>query len=342
MGLGAVVVAWAAPADLALRRARLSLMHDRPESALERVSSWLAEHPDDAAALELRAEAQLALGRIDAAWDSLARALRVEPDRPTARRVLTEWVFRAIDRAVATPGFAISPGDQRRFDRALAVGYEQAEWLRRQPTGDVNTRSRFLQARLLSADLRRLRAIADAPPLYPAKTARTMTTDPTARIDKSSPPGDSVGSDVEGRIEARRAEIIRHLQAIVEADRLHYPAWSMYVDALAERGGEPYWEAAETLRSFRSLPADLGARIAETVLALPDPARCDAERIDLARRLLDAVTPAEQSRASWRKATARTGLRAGDVDSARHQLKILVRDFPPDPQTQALVARLPQ
>ena len=100
---------------IAMRLASAQLRSRKSDDAVNTLTSWIADHPDDTAVLEQLAEIQITLNHLDDAANALDRILRRKPHNAVALNNLA-WVYqqkndpRAQD--LARQAYVVSPGPQ--------------------------------------------------------------------------------------------------------------------------------------------------------------------------------------------------------------------------------------
>lgn len=319
------------PEDQAVQKARVALTHRKPELARRVLAPFIADHPSHVEALCVQAKALMLLRKMQSARASLDAAVAGRSADPEPHELFVEWAFRQMHDMLEQPDFSTRPDLQTRFDGAMAVGFAHCEWLRECRDPGKPTEGRLLEARLVLADLRRLHTLHRAldPPPVPLDASRT---------NKHGHSSDA--KQLTDRIEARRAELLSHVTAVLTADPDRFTAWDMYVDLASSREGEPHlWVVAEKLSRRPAVPSSLATKTAALLLTNGSSALPVERRVEAGWQVLLAVEPDHRGTIDWQLSAARLHLASGQPEQAQPLLKKILERSPDHLQGRHLLAK---
>lgn len=323
------VIAWRNAEDVRPQQARIALANDRPELALRLANEVLEDSRLHADALQVKAESELRLARLDDSRMTLDRLIKAHPDLIEARALLARWIFAKLGQTRSQPEFGSNQLLADSFEETMALGLSQADWLAGQDDPKWRTEARFIRACLCEASALALGAKLQSTVAAQQHTGRAgeAADGPSTRL-------------LSRRIAARIREAEQHLVAVVQAEPHHYAAWASYIRLLADRDDAEALLAAERLLTdMEHLPAPLAERAVAALIDLPETAITLPQRIQSCGRLLKAVRPEQQHTVFWLLGAARLHLADGQPDQATAMLQDLLQLAPQHYSGRYLLAR---
>ncbi len=318
--------------ELKLEQARIALANNKPDRAAGLVDAVLASDPGNEAALQIQAQAQVALGRLGPAKLTLDRLAKQKPGDPDIATALLDWSIQAIQKALENPAYAQAHADQQAYAQARSVAQAQLDILRKQEgaAAEVGYREALLaqgelnRARILVKHTRRMidELGGDALVKQPAQDTAAPTDD--------TPAGPTYAQQLESltRAEAEALEqMLAGLETVLDLDPKHTDAASLYLRVVtAEQRWDRFVAQARRLSAVQGLPVPVAQRAITFILGMPDEQMPMPERIELGRALLRA-TPAEDGESEGRIISgARLMLAEGQADKAVTILAKLIED----------------
>lgn len=318
--------------ELKLEQARIALANNKPDRASGLVDAVLASDPGNEAALQIQAQAQVALGRLGPAKLTLDRLAKQKPGDPAIATALLDWSIQAINKALENPAYAQAPADQQAYADALAVAEAQLDILRKQEGSDAQVaygeallaQAELSRARILIKHTRRM--ISELGGDAPVKQSRQDTE--AQPEDAPAPPTYAQQLKSLTQAEADALErLLSGLETVLNQDAKHTGAATLYLRVVT---GEKQWgrfvDQARRLSEVRGLPVPVAQRAITFILSMPDEQMPMGERIELGRALLRA-TPAEEGESEGRLISgARLMLAEGQTEKAVTVLAKLIED----------------
>lgn len=318
--------------ELKLEQARIALANNKPDRASGLVDAVLASDPGNEAALQIQAQAQVALGRLGPAKLTLDRLAKQKPGDPVIAGALLDWSIQSINTALENPTFAQTPADQQAYDEARAVAETQLDLLRKQEGAAAEVAYR--EALLAQGELSRARILIT----YTQRMIDELGGDTPVR--ELSQDSDSTTQDeavvptyaqqLENlkQTEAQSLEqMLTGLETVLNQDPKHAGAAGLYLRVVtSEQQWGRFVAQARRLSEVQGLPVPVAQRTITFILGMPDEQMPMPERIELGRALLRA-TPAEEGESEGRVISgARLMLAEGQTDKAVTILAKLIED----------------
>lgn len=315
--------------ELRMEQAKIAFANGKLDESLKLATSVLEEQPDNFEAMTLKAQSQMLLAQINSSKKTLDKMMSIRPEDEAVRRMLVDWTWAHIRNLMNQSDFGTNEKLHEQFGETLTLGLEQCDWLAEKPEAIAD--SLYFRARYTNLDAAKIRIIS----MQQQRSLQGLSLD-----ENVEDPSAALTEKYKYEVESRISEAEQYLRQALEHDPKHFQAAEMYISMLTNTQKWPdLWDLAAKCADAGEMPDNTAGQLVQAVLSIPGTLKKPSERIEIGRKIQDAVIKDQHESPTWLITSARLNMVAKEYVLAQELLTEALKSRPRDMDGRYLLAQ---